>query len=173
MSSRTFLSLSILHFNPKGPHSLIHVVLTNYNFLSPLKRPRAVRNRSNNATPTPSKRANRLPVLPEFSAELGLMGYSRMCSSSPASLLPSYSTSPKEKRRSRYGKDEFAFRGASATTDESPSAAPRTRPRAPSSSVKPMRRSVRLSAFVQQFSSPAGPTTFVSAPNTLSYALSY
>ncbi|KAI9462893.1 hypothetical protein BJY52DRAFT_1255845 [Lactarius psammicola] len=44
-------------------------LLTNYSFLSPLKRQRAVRNRSNNATPSPSKYANRLPVLPELSGE--------------------------------------------------------------------------------------------------------
>ncbi|KAH9988172.1 hypothetical protein BJV77DRAFT_1023270 [Russula vinacea] len=132
-------------------------LLTNYSFLSPLKRQRAVRNRSNNnpTTTTPSKRANRLPVVPELNGEHddeSSSSCSATTSSSPST--PSHSTSPKAKRLSRYGKDQF---GAFALTDDFLSAPPRAAPQPPSSSsprlrsssssTKSMRQSVRLSAF--------------------------
>ena len=126
-------------------------VLTNNNFLSSLKRHRAVRNRSNNVTPTPSKHTNRLPILPERPEDeempVRFTGGDFSCSLPP--LPPPRSTSPKEKRRSRYGKGRFAVRDASTVTDECPgsSAQPRIASRDPSSSIKQMRRSVRLSAF--------------------------
>ncbi|KAI0297388.1 hypothetical protein BC826DRAFT_967724 [Russula brevipes] len=119
------------------------------------KRPRAVRNPSNNATPTPSKRANCLPVLPELSGEQDLISSapsstssssSSSCSSSAST--PSRPTSHKEKRQSRYGRDQFAFgSGAFTITDDFLSAAPRAAPPPPSQPAKPMRQSVCLSAF--------------------------
>ena len=102
-------------------------VITNYSFLSPLKRQHALR-----ATPSPSKCANRLPVLPEHSVEQDSPSCSssitsscssrlspppRPCRSDAPSSCSSFVTSsasssrlsPSEKRRSRYGRDEFAL----------------------------------------------------------------
>ncbi|KAH9171567.1 hypothetical protein EDB89DRAFT_1970590 [Lactarius sanguifluus] len=86
-------------------------LLSNYSFLSPLKRQRAVRNRGNIVTPSPSKCANRLPVLPELSGEQDAFSSP---SPSPSVLSTSFprtspSVCPSEKRRSRYGRDEFAL----------------------------------------------------------------
>ncbi|KAH9047148.1 hypothetical protein EDB84DRAFT_545588 [Lactarius hengduanensis] len=86
------------------------VVLSNYSFLSPLKRQRAVRNRSNIVTPSPSKCANRLPVLPELSGEQDAFSSLPPSPVSSTSFLrTSPSVCPSEKRRSRYGRDEFAL----------------------------------------------------------------
>lgn len=151
-------------------------VLLNSSFLSPLKRQRGVSNRCNNATASPSKCANRLPVLLEHSAEQD----SSSCSSSVASSScssrssrsarlyrsdacsassssstslprPSSSASPSEKRRSRYGREEFSLGHdflRSAALD-SPSPAP----------TKQKHQSVSLSAFdiVIDITSPTSP----------------
>ncbi|KAH9047450.1 hypothetical protein EDB83DRAFT_2403107 [Lactarius deliciosus] len=86
-------------------------LLSNYSFLSPLKRQRAVRNRSNIVTPCPSKCANRLPVLPELSGEQDAFSSPSPSPSvsSTSFLRTSPSACPSEKRRSRYGRDEFAL----------------------------------------------------------------
>ncbi|KAI0253449.1 hypothetical protein BJV78DRAFT_1280997 [Lactifluus subvellereus] len=121
-------------------------LLTNYSFLSPLKRQRAVRNRSNNATPTPSKRANRLPVVAELSAEQDSF-FDSMSSASSSSSVSSF-ISPNRKRLSRYGKDQFTLGGTFHLDDDFLSNAPRAAPHPPPpASGKPMRQSVRLSAF--------------------------
>lgn len=132
-------------------------LLTNYSFLSPLKRQRAVRNRSNNATPPPSKYSNRLPVLPELSGEQDIFSSpssSSVLSSTPSpSPRPSPSASPSEKRRSRYGRDEFALDRdflRTATVD------------APNSALaKQKHQTVRLSAFdiVIDISGPTSPVS--------------
>ncbi|KAI9449943.1 hypothetical protein F5148DRAFT_1245256 [Russula earlei] len=109
-------------------------LLMNYNFLSPLKRQRAVRNRSNNATDTPSSRANRLPVLPELSGEPDVFSSSLASTSTPSLCSASSSshttTCPNKKRLSRYGRDEFAVGGAFAVTDDFLTSAPRAAPAA-------------------------------------------
>ncbi|KAI9444035.1 hypothetical protein H4582DRAFT_2095380 [Lactarius indigo] len=132
------------------------VVLTNYSFLSPLKRQRAVRNRSNIATPSPSKCANRLPVLPELSGEQDAFS-----SPSPPPSVPSSTSFPRlsppvcpsEKRRSRYGRDEFALDQdfLRVATLDAPSPTP----------AKQKRQSVRLSAFdiVIDITAPTSPVS--------------
>jgi hypothetical protein len=169
--------LSDFHFDVGWSCSPSHVVLTNYSILSPLKRQRAVRNRSNNATPgpTPSSRANRLPALPEHlgagdqETHYSLMSsFPGLCSSNP----PPCPRSSQEKRLSRYGKDEFArFCGGTTAADGCPSTGSRTTPRASSSSVKQMHRSVRLSTFdifldasLSEPSSPVSETSLASSP---------
>jgi len=125
-----------------------------------------VRNRSNsNATDTPSKRANRLPVLPELAGEQDVY-CSALSSASSSSLCTTPSSSrcntPNKKRLSRYGKDEFAFGGAFSVPDDFLSTAPRAAPRPPPSSTKQMRQSVRLSAFdfvIDISSEPASPVS--------------
>ena len=142
-----------------------HVVLTNYSFLSPLKRQRGQRNRSNINPMTPSKRAIRLPVLAEFlweeqEEEESSPSSTASTSSTPppstasTASTPPHSTSPKAKRISRYGRDEF---GAFGLTDDFLSAPPRAAPQPPSSprpsssspstKSKSKRQSVCLSAF--------------------------
>ncbi|KAH9954782.1 hypothetical protein BC827DRAFT_927307 [Russula dissimulans] len=125
-------------------------LLPNYSFLSPLRRQRAVRNRTNNVSDTPSKRANRLPVLPELAGEqdifcsaLSSASSSSLCSASSSSRC----TTPNKKRLSRYGRDEFAFGGAFSVTDDFLSTTPRAAPRPPPSTTRQMYQSVRLSAF--------------------------
>ncbi|KAF8480517.1 hypothetical protein DFH94DRAFT_481151 [Russula ochroleuca] len=113
-------------------------LLANYSFLSPLKRQRAVRNRSNNNPTTPSKLANRLPVVPELSGEHDDEPSSPCSASASSSSTASHSTSPKAKRLSRYGKDQF---GAFGLTDDFLSAPPRAAPQPPSSPSSPSRRS--------------------------------
>jgi hypothetical protein len=111
----------------------------------PVKRQHPVRNRNNSSPTTPSKRANRLPVLPELSGE----HHVSFPSPSKSSYTPSHST-PKMKRLSRYGRNEF---GAFSLTDDFLSTVPRAAPKPPSSppssssSTKSMHRSVRLSSF--------------------------
>ncbi|KAF8270112.1 hypothetical protein EI94DRAFT_1723475 [Lactarius quietus] len=159
-------------------------LLSNYSFLSPLKRQRAVRARINNATPLspPSKCANRLPVLPELSGEQDLPSCSSSVSSStcvsraspsprhcrsnaPPSCPSSASSSTcssrlsppasaSEKRRSRYGRDEFALdpdflRNASSPTP-----------------TKQKHQTVRLSAFdiVIDITAPTSPISDVTPP---------
>ena len=147
----------------KSRSSTSHIVLTNYSFLSPLKRQRAQRNRSNLNPMTPSKRANRLPVLAE------LVGEQDEEFSPSSTSTPPHSISPKAKRLSRYGKDEF---GAFGLTDDFLSAPPRAAPQPPStarpssspSSTKSKRRqTVRLSSYEIiidiSASEPASPVT--------------
>ncbi|KAN0134205.1 hypothetical protein V8E53_007977 [Lactarius tabidus] len=140
-------------------------LLTNYSFLSPLRRQRALR-----ATSSPSKCANRLPVLPEHSVEQDFPSCSssissstcssrpsRPCrsdaSSSSSSVTSSTRLSPSEKRRSRYGRDEFALdpNFLRATTLDATSPAP----------TKQKHQTVRLSAYdiVIDISSPTSPVS--------------
>jgi hypothetical protein len=72
------------------PLEITDSVLTDYSFPSPLKRQRALR-----------ASANRLPVLPEHAIDKTPL-HARLPSSHR-------SLSPSEKRRSRYGRDEFAL----------------------------------------------------------------
>ncbi|KAI0280108.1 hypothetical protein BGY98DRAFT_371235 [Russula aff. rugulosa BPL654] len=114
--------------------------------LPPLRPEHPARSRKNSSPKTPSKRANRLPVLPELSAE----HHVSFPSPSKSSSTPSRS-SPKMKRLSRYGRNEF---GALTLTDDFLSTAPRVAPKPPPSSppsssppTKSMRQTVRLSSF--------------------------
>ena len=124
----------------------------------PSKLQRPVRNRTNSSPTTPSKRANRLPVLPELSGEHHHISFP---SPSKSSLTPSR-PSPKMKRLSRYGRNEF---GAFSVTDDFLSTVPRAAPSPPSSSspsTKSMHRSVRLSSFdivIDIASEPASPVS--------------
>jgi hypothetical protein len=132
------------------------------------------------ATSSPSKCANRLPVLPEHSVEQDSPSCSSSitssscssrptlpsrpcrsdasssCSSSVTSSTCSSRLSPSEKRRSRYGRDEFAldpnFLRAAAVDTTSPSP---TKP----SPTKQKHQTVRLSAYdiVIDISSPTSP----------------
>ncbi|KAH8991836.1 hypothetical protein EDB86DRAFT_3079452 [Lactarius hatsudake] len=86
-------------------------LLTNYSILSPLKRQCIVRGRSNNATPSPSKCANRLPVLSELSGKQDAFSFSiHLSSVSLSNPFPRISPSvcPSEKPRIRYGRREIA-----------------------------------------------------------------
>ncbi|KAH9954752.1 hypothetical protein BGW80DRAFT_1399028 [Lactifluus volemus] len=118
-------------------------VLTNYNFLSPLKRPRAVRNRSNNATRTSS---NRLPVLTELSTEQeSFLSLSSPKFSSFSSSSTSLPIRPNRKRLSRYGKAAFTYGGLD---DDFLTNAPRSAPRPPpTTSTKTMPQNAHLSEF--------------------------
>ena len=164
MPACTFLFIShalVYHCSP-----ISRIVLTSSGLLSPLKHQRPVRKRNNSSPTTPSKRANRLPALHELSGEQD------ECFSPPSttSSTSSHSTSPKAKRLSRYGKDEF---GAFSLTDDFLSAVPRAAPSPPSSSpsTKSIRRSVRLSSFDIVIdispSEPASPVSEIpAAPST-------
>jgi hypothetical protein len=171
MSPRTFLSYEFSCRHSRS-RSLTPVVLTDYSFLTPLKRQRAVRNRNSNVRPTPSSHANHRPVISELSAEQGATlffnTFIRMLLSPPPLSITS-----KEKRLSRYGMDEFAFRDGSAVVDACQSTASRTTPRAPLSSVKQMHRSMHLSAFdifpdtsASEPASPVSETSFASSTST-------
>ncbi|KAF8488956.1 hypothetical protein F5888DRAFT_1221739 [Russula emetica] len=125
-------------------------ILSDYSLSSPLIPRLPVRNRSNNTPTTPSKRANRLPVLPEISGEHDV-SFSSPSTASSTSSTPCRSTCLKVKRLTRYGRNEF---GAFALTDDFLSTAPRAAPQPPPSSLpssspstKSMHRSVRLSSF--------------------------
>ncbi|KAH9059783.1 hypothetical protein EDB87DRAFT_743490 [Lactarius vividus] len=128
-------------------------LLSNYTFLSPLKRQRAVRNRSNIVTPSPSKCANRLPVLPELSGEQDVFPSPSPSVSSTSFPRTSPSVCPSEKRRSRYGRDEFAldqdFLRVATLDAHSPILA------------KQRHQSVRLSAFdiVIDITAPTSPVS--------------
>src|SRR6266404_3839654 len=131
-------------------------VLTNYNFLSQLKRQRAVRNRGNDASPTPSKRANRLPVLQELSGEQDYTSTPSFPSCVPSSTSlprPSPSPCPRDKRRSRYGRDEFTSGKDFVRTVSRDAHSP--------ASIRQKHQSVCLSAFdfIIDITAPTSPVT--------------
>ena len=149
-------------------------VITNYSFLSPHKRQRALR-----AIPSPSQCANRLPALPEHSVEQDspscsssisssscssrLSPPSRPCRSDASSSCSSSTSSSRlslsEKRRSRYGRDEFALdpNFLRATAPEASSPAPNKQKQ------EQKHQTVRLSAFdiVIDITSPTSPVSDV------------